>query len=95
MKRTNENTLSMYWSKAHKDIVYRQPYTAATPDSRLLHYTFACPRQSLDAHEPLGVSFADDVFTDLEKRGYDLTTLRFSICKKAVAEPKAKRSKSK
>ncbi|MEJ2043675.1 MAG: hypothetical protein P8X74_03740 [Reinekea sp.] len=47
-------------------------------DGRLLHYMFAGKRYS-----PIDKTWDDSFIEELEKRGYDLTTLKFSIQKKS------------
>ena len=66
--------LCAYWSKREKDIILAGPNG---PDRHLLHYVLNCehPRPHV-----LGEPWFDAAFTkELEKRGYDLTTLKFSI----------------
>jgi hypothetical protein len=51
-------------------------YPGSKADGHFLHYVFDVPRRREDD------KYDDPVLKQLEARGYDLTTLRFSICKK-------------
>jgi len=73
-RRTRENTLSMYWSKREKDIVYAYP---SKVDGHMLHH-----RLGSEVYNKWKDEYDLSFFKELEARGYDLTTLRFSICKK-------------
>jgi len=75
-RRTKENTLSATWSTKQRDIVYSYPTSRI--DARLLHYVFDTKRRREDG------TYEDPVWKQLEDRGYDLTTVRFSIMKKEV-----------
>jgi hypothetical protein len=74
-RRTKQNTLEAKWSPKEKDIVYRWP--ASKVDGHFLHYVFDVPRKREDG------TYDDPVWKQLEARGYDITTARFSIMKKA------------
>lgn len=76
-KRTKANSLRAHWSKKEKDIVFSWPDGPHTkPDGHLLYGRFSIGPFNYDGK--LDTAF----LTELENRGYDLTTLRFSICKK-------------
>jgi len=49
-------------------------------DGALLHWLLASPRK--DYQHDKGVVFEPSFLEELEARGYDLTTLRFSVRKK-------------
>jgi hypothetical protein len=70
--------LTMKWSKRERDV------------------TISYPR-SCDGHLMAGVLSGhnrDDLMKELDRRGYDLTTLRFSIKQKAVvAQKRAEKNK--
>lgn len=51
-------------------------------DTRLVMNAFTSKRLSLDYSNASGVSFDDSFIDELEKRGYDTTTIKFSIEKK-------------
>ena len=67
-----DTTLYAYWSKREKDVLYCYPGSKA--DGHLLHQ-YLSPGLGLKGSKP-------DLFTELEARGYDLTTFRLSIKKK-------------
>jgi len=75
--KNKERTLRAYWSKKENDLVYWSPRKA---DGHLLHgvlyYKSTLPTLEIPLLE------------ELEKRGYDLTTIRFSIQLKADGESK-------
>jgi hypothetical protein len=72
-KRTKKNTLSAQWSKKEKDMMFHYP---SKPDGHYLYSALSCPRYNYDGKpEP-------SIIDELEVRGYDVTTLRFSVCKK-------------
>ncbi len=84
MKRTNANTLKAFWSKQEKDLVFHHPDYAW--NGRLVHNAFCSERPRVDRSGDVDrVVFDKSFVAELEERGYDITTLRFSICKK---EPK-------
>lgn len=62
--------LTARWSKRENDILFHYP---SSPDGHLLCGALA----------GFGVK---DLHKELERRGYDLTTLRFSIAKKVTPE---------
>lgn len=74
MPKRDPNTLSMSWSKREKDLLINYP---SKPDGHLLHVRLNAPR--FYGHEELP-SFVQE----LEARGYDITTLRFSVKRKGT-----------
>lgn len=77
-RRTSQNTLSAYWSKKERDLMYSYPGSAV--DGRLVHSVMGCLRARLDYSQERPTPVYDPSFVDeLEKRGYDITTLRFSV----------------
>lgn len=68
-----ETTLYAYWSKKEKDMMFCYPTSKS--DGHLLHNWFG--------H---GIFGTKTIYSELESRGYDLTTLRFSIKKKGAYE---------
>lgn len=73
-----ETTLSARWSKREKDLAFHWP--ASKPDGHLLYNVFCGNRWRPD-WEGMRVSGAFDpsFVKELEARGYDITTLRFSV----------------
>ncbi len=71
---SKNDTLRVRYSKRHKDMMYHYPTTAA--DGSLLHLAF-----SYAHHFTLG---GLSLYKQLEARGYDLTTLKFSIKRKKL-----------
>ncbi len=76
----------MYWGKLpgdSPDIIYSwQGDSSMKHDSRLLHYYLGS--QQPDWHEkPLFSKMNPSLLEELDTRGYDITTLKFSIMKKA------------
>lgn len=52
-------------------------------DRALVMHMFTSSRLRIDTSKPQGVSFEKSMVEELECRGYDMSTLRFSIDKKA------------
>lgn len=71
MRRTHLNTLSAYWSKGERDLMFNWPSTSS--DGHLLHVFF-----DVLTFPNVGPKTLRQA---LEDRGYDITTLRFSIMK--------------
>jgi hypothetical protein len=71
-RRTYENSLIVKWSKKERDLLIGGPRSC---DRHLTHYALNCVP---------GVVKHDDLsfVAELEKRGYDITTLRFSVMRK-------------
>ena len=77
-KDCGHDKLRYRWSAKLRDFLISYP---RSPDGHLVHGIFGCKRLSRDYAGPGAASFAfDPSFIDeLEKRGYDLTTLRFEV----------------
>lgn len=56
-------------------------------DARLLNDALTSKR-----HRPMANVWDDSLIEELEKRGYDITTLKFSVQKKAIGACKAHRA---
>lgn len=67
------NKLRVYWSKKEQDVMYWHPKRVV--DSRLLHHYFCHVKYDTGGGETTLVE-------ELERRGFDITTLRFSIAYK-------------
>jgi hypothetical protein len=84
----NHNKLVVFWSKRERDFLIRFPRSC---DGHLAHYVFAGERQRItygEEREREGPVVWDPSFVqDLEKRGYDTTTLRFEVTRRAVENP--------
>lgn len=65
------------------DIIYTWEEGVPKCDSRLLHWAFAGNHPSVLNHNELDPSFIEE----LEKRGYDITTFKFSIKLKQQSNP--------
>lgn len=84
--------LKVQWGKLphnNPDLCYCWGEGVSRADSSLLHYTFSSKRPVLSkcyeamlSGESSQISFDPSFLEELEARGYDLTTLRFSIQKK-------------
>ena len=75
------NELRVLYGKLPKndpDILYVWGEGTSKADSKLLHYMFSSKR-----FFPGSVDANDSFLEELEKRGYDITTIKFSIQKKA------------
>jgi len=81
--------LEVYWGvmkyEPEPTIIYHRGDGCARPDGHLLASVFGCKRERMDWG--LGHTVHDPSFLEeLEARGYDLTTLKFSIKKKQSPE---------
>ena len=76
-RRTKANSLRAFWSKKEKDIMFYWPSGPHTKtDGHFLYGRMSIGPFNYDGK--LDTAF----LKELEDRGYDLTTLLFSICKK-------------
>jgi hypothetical protein len=84
-RRTNANTLKAYWSKKEQDLVFWHPDLKC--NGHLLYSVLAGPRSFEDFSGPAPrVVYGKSFVEELRERGYDITTLRFSVCKKEPAD---------
>lgn len=90
MTERRKPALTARWSKREKDLVIAYPNG---PDGHLAYNVLCGPRARYDSSQnPAFPVVYDKSFTDeLERRGYDLTTLKFSICRKP-ADPASQSS---
>ena len=65
------------------DIIYSSGDNTSGADRRVLHYMF-----SQGHYSPINKEFGHSLYEELEARGYDLTTLKFSIQKKQTDDKK-------
>lgn len=78
MADTKETTLSVRWSKREGDLLFSHPAYAA--DGHLLYGTLCADRWRPDWDGGDVRGLRDPSFVkELEARGYDITTLRFSV----------------
>ena len=78
--KARRGQLKVQWGKLRHDspdIIYTHGDGTSRADSRLLHFMF-----SQGHYSPLDKTFGKSLYDELESRGYDLTTLKFSISKK-------------
>ena len=86
---TKPGELKVQWGKLpheNPDMVFCWGDGSSKHDSNLLHYFMASKRPDPQA-TPLYSKMIPSLFEELEARGYDLTTLKFSIQKKPAQEP--------
>ncbi len=62
------------WSKRESDLMFH--FDKQKADSHLMHAMLCAPRRNVDGESD------PSIVDELEARGYDLTTLRFSIRRK-------------
>jgi hypothetical protein len=77
--------LTAHWSKSERDIVYSHPDHGW--NSRLVHMFFSCQFREFGDPNKYMKSFLDE----LEARGFDIETLKFSIRKKKDWKPQSER----
>lgn len=82
--------LHVYWGREARgenpDVIYHSGDGVPKCDRRLLHYALSCDRMETDLDNG-GIKFSPSFIAELERRGYDITTLKFSIRKKAPTPP--------
>lgn len=88
-----DGELHMYWGRedrhSSEDVIYHNGLGARREDCRLLHSVIGSESQHLNLDAPIcsprldWVKYNPSLLDELENRGYDLTTLRFYIRKKA------------
>ncbi len=86
-----DGELRIYWGRLpheNPDIVFAwQGDASMRRDTSLLHYMMASKHP--DPHvKPIFSKMRPSLFEELDARGYDLTTLKFSIMKKACESEK-------
>lgn len=80
--------LSMYWGRADRhdmtpDVVYNHGPGCDRADMRLLNSVMGNPRPHLSFPDGQKIEYEKSLLDELVERGYDLTTLKFSIRKKS------------
>jgi len=67
--------LRLKWSKRENDVMIDYPRSC---DGHYVHYMLGCKRYD---HDPITKTRKEEnsFFEELDKRGYDLTTIKFSI----------------
>lgn len=78
--------LCAWYSKGEQDLVYGGPNQY---DPRLLHAVLATERMHADTSTPgwTGHVFDPSFVDELKRRGYDITTLKFSVKRARKSEP--------
>ena len=91
-RKMKDGELAMYWGRVDGDapnVVYEwRGDSSMRCDSRLLHHMMATERVDPCA-SPLYSKMIPSLIDQLIDRGYDITTLKFSIMKKTDENPKA------
>ena len=81
-----DNTLVVRWGRSpdddSEDICYTWGNGTKKCDTALLHFMF-----SQGHYSPIKKTFGKNLFEELELRGYDLTTFKFTIKKKPDNSP--------
>lgn len=89
LPKLKDGELRVYWGKLphdSPDIVYEwKGDSSMRRDSRLLHYHLGS-QQPDPFTQPIFSKMNPSLIEELEARGYDITTLRFSIQKKAQVD---------
>lgn len=84
--RAKPGELRAYYGKADRhsglDVCYAWGDGTSGADARLLHHALATERLTFN-FPTTETKWEHSFLTELEERGYDLTTMRFSIQKKA------------
>jgi hypothetical protein len=85
--KLKDGELRVYWGKEphdYPDMMFAwQGDSSMKRDSNLLHYVMAT--QHPDPHvQPIFSKMKPSLLEELDSRGYDLTTLKFSIMKKPI-----------
>lgn len=89
--KLKDGELRMYWGKPDRwdspDIVLAwQGNRMMKRDTNLLHYMLCIKRPKIELGRINWAAMEPSLIEELELRGYDLTTLKFSIRKKASLE---------
>lgn len=83
--KLKDGELRIYWGKVQYDspdiILAWQGDSTMKGDTRLLHYHLCCKRPDVFSKSPFS-SMNPSLIEELNNRGYDITTLKFSIMKK-------------
>jgi hypothetical protein len=80
--KTKDGELKIYYGKLphnSPDIIYSRGNGVPRCDSSLLHLVLGSQR-----HNVIDDSWDISLFDELEKRGYDIETIKFSIMKKDI-----------
>ncbi len=87
--KAEKKQLTAKWSKREKDIMFDFPEYKA--DGHML-CSYLCNKRHMYKMDALGGFTTEEIpslVQELELRGYDITTLKFSIQKKASPKPEA------
>lgn len=88
--KLKDGELRIYWGREPHDrtpdVMFAwQGDRSMKHDTNLLHYMMACKHPDPQV-SPIFSKMKPSLFEELDARGYDLTTLTFSIMKKATGE---------
>jgi len=80
-----KGVLRVFWGRLSDDptpdIIYQRGDGCPKPDGHMLYSFFGCKRERRDWQSGQ-IVYEPSLLEELESRGYDLTTLEFSIKKK-------------
>ena len=87
--KLKDGELRMYWGREDHDrtpdvILAWQGNRMMKRDTAMLHYHM-CSKRPNPFKQPLWSEMLPSMIEELEERGYDITTLKFSIMKKQTA----------
>lgn len=86
LKKLKDGTLEVYYAKHPDDgcdVIYQNGDGTSSADRALLYYIFGCERQRVPMGKTwLEAEYEPSLVDELVKRGYDITTLKFSIRKR-------------
>jgi hypothetical protein len=83
-RKQKPGLLQVYYGMADgdgPDVCYNWGEGCHKADSHLLHHVLNSERMQLDLSASCRYSFAPSLVDELKSRGYDITTLKFSIRK--------------
>ena len=78
----NDEGLTLKWSKREKDLMV---YFPRKPDGNLVLHIFCSERPSMN-YDTGKIEFEKSFEEELIARGYDITTLKFSVKLKEIKE---------
>lgn len=89
--KLKDGELRMYWGKLPHDspnvVLAWQGDSSMKRDTNLLHYVMCSQKPKVNVNTVDWSQMQPSLIEELKARGYDITTLQFSIRKRATAEP--------